>query len=163
MRALKLALLTVLLLVGTVWLAWRLFLASHYAGMVPAELEIADTVVVHEDFTPYSTEGCGVAVFRMSQALKARLVAEGVAALKNVRQARGNAGARYHYSDWQATPVPPVWVREGSWIMCPDIGRGLHQRIVEAARKEGSFFATQPEGELVVIPALELIVFSFNG
>jgi len=48
-------------------------------------------------------------------------------------------------------------------MMCPDIGRRLHQSIVDAARKEGSFFATLPEGELVVIPELELIVFSFNG
>jgi hypothetical protein len=131
--------------------------------MVPVDLEIVDTVAVHEDFTPYSTEGCGVAVFRMSHALKARLASQGIAALKNATQARENEGLHYRYSQWATTPVPPMWVREGSWMMCPDIGRRLHQRIVDAARKEGSFFATLPEGEPVVIPELELIVFSFNG
>ncbi|TFW03156.1 hypothetical protein E4K72_12835 [Oxalobacteraceae bacterium OM1] len=162
-RTLNAALITVLVLVGTIWIVWRFVLASHYAGMVPAELEIADTVAVHEDFTPFSTEGCGVAVFRMSQALKTRLAADGIAALKNATQARGNEGPYYRYSAWAKTPVPPVWVSEGSWIMCPDIGRGLHRRIVDAARKGGAFFATLPEGELIVIPELELIVFSSNG
>ena len=81
----------------------------------------------------------------------------------NATQARDIEGLQYRYSEWATTPVPPMWVREGSWMMCPDIGRRLHQRIVDAARKEGAFFATLPEGELVVIPELELIVFSFNG
>lgn len=159
----KAALTIVSLVCATVWIAWRLILTSHYAGMVPAELEIVDTVAVHEDFTPYSTEGCGVAVFRMSRTLKAKLVAQGVTALENAVQARENEGPRYRYSKWSTTPVPPVWVREGSWMMCPDIGSRLHRRIVDAARKEGAFFATLPEGELVVIPELELIVFSYNG
>jgi hypothetical protein len=159
----KAALITISLLCTALWMLWRLMLTSHYVGMVPVDLEIIDTVAVHEDFTPYSTEGCGVAVFRMSHALKARLASQGITALKNSTQARDNEGPQYRYSQWATTPVPPTWVREGSWMMCPDIGRRLHQRIVDAARKDGSFFATLPEGELVVIPELELIVFSFNG
>lgn len=159
----KATLVTVSLVCAIAWMSWRLILTSHYSGMVPVELEIVDIVAVHEDFTPYSTKGCGVAVFQMSQATKARLVSQGITALKNATQARESEGPLYRYSEWATTPIPPAWVREGSWMMCPDIGRGLHRIIVDVARKEGSFFATLPEGELVVIPELELIVFSFNG
>jgi len=81
-RSIKASLITVSLLCATVWVLWRLMLASHYVGMVPVELEIVETVAVHEDFTPYSTEGCGVAVFRMSQALKASLASQGITVLE---------------------------------------------------------------------------------
>ena len=86
------------------YLGYKLAERSYAIDALPAPLEVDGLVLVGGESG--FREGCGVAVLRMSPALRARLQREGLAALQQARQARGYADDDYYrYEPWQALPA----------------------------------------------------------
>jgi len=61
--------------------------------------------------------------------------------------------------------VPHRWVSEGIWIglHCMRLPRVTVQQIVDAAKKAGSYYTTKREAELLVIPSLGLVLYTYFG
>lgn len=133
--------------------------ASLYRQAIPAQLEPLE--LLHHDEISGFREGCGFAIFRLSDKDLARLRSEGLAYLETARLGRdGNA---YHqYKPWSATPAPDnEHLFRGQ--SCTDDPPELLQQAQQVADKQGAFFTTGHEQDLVVIPALGILVYSYNG
>jgi hypothetical protein len=115
-------------------------------------------------------EACGGALFYLAHATRDAIEKQGIAYFADALQGRGYPeGSRrafyYHYETWKETPVPHDWVSEGMWVglHCMDLQKDLARQIVDAAKVPGSYFTTKDEGQLLVIPSLGLVVFTYFG
>ena len=153
------------------WLMLLLYLAfkfgerSHAIDALPAQLEVDGLVLVGGESG--IREGCGVAVLRMSPALRLRLQREGLAALQDARQARAHPGDDYYrYGPWhplparaEADPLAPVFLG----LQCADADDGLTERIGRASQAAGGYYSSKEEGALLLLPREGLIVFGYFG
>ena len=132
---------------------------SLYRQAIPPQFE--PLRILHHDEVSDFREGCGFAIFRLSDKDLARLRSEGLAYLETARL--GRDGDPYHqYKPWSATPAP----RDENLfrgVSCIDEPPELLNQAIRAAYKEGAFFTTGHEQDLVVIPALGILVYSYNG
>lgn len=142
------------------YLGYKLAERSYAIDALPAPLEVDGLVLIADESG--LREGCGVAVLRMSPALRARLQREGLAALQEARQARGYADY-YRYEPWQALPAPgegdmlsPIFLG----LQCADADDELSARIGRASQ---GYYTTKHEGALLVLPREGLIVFGYFG
>lgn len=146
------------------WTHWE---TRWYMGMVPAGIGLSGTVEI--DGQSGLTEGCGAAVFRLSEATVTSLNARGIDALAGARQARAHDGAHHAYSEWRSTPH--VQTGDGltladRWLAgmgCASLPKDLGAGIRQALKTRGAFYATTREAGLIVIPSLGVAVFSYFG
>lgn len=148
------------------YVAYKLAERSHAIAALPAQLEVDGVVLVGGESG--IREGCGVAVLRMSPAMRVRLHREGLAALQEARQARGHPDRNYYrYGPWQATPIEPLQADSGSPIMlglqCADADDELTSRISRASQEEGGYYSEKDEGTLLLLPCEGLIVYGYFG
>ena len=159
------------------FLAYEVFQYCWYAAVLPSQIKITYPVSIGDESG--FREGCGVAVFKVSDETIEDIQKNGLKFFDGATQGRGFPKPKeplsfsdhkklsdysYHtYETWKETPVPPNWVSEGSWFMCSVIRHDVAREIIKAAKLPGSFYTTKREGELVVIPSLGYIVFSYNG
>ncbi len=130
-----------------------------YRKAIPPQFELLDTL--YHDETSGFREGCGVAIFRLSDESIARIHRGGLAYLESARL--GRVGTPYYqYQPWTATPAAKQ----------EDLFRGAHcvknapallQQAQRLVGKKGAFYTTGPEHDLVLVPYLGLIIFSYNG
>lgn len=132
---------------------------SLYRQAIPPQFELLE--VMHHDAVSGFREGCGFAIFRLSDADLTRIRRHGLAHLGAARL--GRDGKPYHqYKPWSATPAPgDEHLFRGTG--CIDDPPELLKRAERAADKEGAFFTTGHEQDLVVVPALGILIYSFNG
>jgi hypothetical protein len=130
-----------------------------YRKAVPPQFDLVE-IVYHDEMSDLR-EGCGVAVFRLSDANLARIRSEGLTYFESARL--GRDGDSYHqYQPWRATPAAQHDnLLRG--VHCVDDEPKLLMQVRQAIDEEGAFFTTGPEQDLVVIPSLGVLVFSYNG
>lgn len=145
-------------------LAYKLFQWQWYLGAVPMQIEV-DGVVSVVDSSGFR-EGCGAAVFEMSKGMQERLQEQGAAALADARQGRNRSGAYSAFGTWRETSAiehggePALHL---SGMDCGGLDDELQQQIFSAVAKPGSYYATASESGLIVIPSLQIVVFTFLG
>lgn len=153
------ALLTLLLVF---YLGFKGMEREHFRQVLPGRIEPAGLVLI--DGISGFREGCGVAVWRLGEASAAGLRREGLAYLRDARQARGHDDAYHGYGPWQATPLPEAQNSEG-WLPlgCADAEPALQERILRAAQAPGGYYSEKPEGVLLVLHGERLIVYGYDG
>ena len=130
-----------------------------YRKAVPPEFGRVD--VEYHDGQSGLREGCGFVVFRLPSATVSRIRNEGLTFLQSARRGRG--GQRYQqYGPWKTTPAGGHEdLLRG--IGCAQKGSEWSQRVAGHILSEGAFFTTGHEVDLVVIPSLGLLVYSYFG
>ena len=133
--------------------------ASLYRQAIPAQLGPLE--LLHHDEVSGYREGCGFAIFRLSDKDLARLRSHGLTYLETARL--GRDGKPYHeYKPWSATPAPrDEHLFRG--VNCINEPPELLKQAQRATDKEGAFFTTGHEQDLVAVPALGILVYSYNG
>ncbi|MEH1939640.1 MAG: hypothetical protein V7L01_05375 [Nostoc sp.] len=147
----------------TVYAAWSLFQYNSYSGIIPAKIGI--TYAIHIGGKTGFREGCGAAIFRLSNATADAIDREGLNFFNDVIYSRKSKERYYTYSSWKETPVPDSWTSEGSWpgLGCSGASSSLLSKILVAASKKGSYYSSIDEGEILVIPNHKLVVFTYFG
>ena len=134
---------------------------NWYSKAIPDKIGITYPVSTYAEFGIRG--GCGTSVFKLSDSTLEMIRKDGLAFFAGVTEARGHGGdPYYHYAEWRQTPLPPSWTSEGSWMFCAGLSDGEHVKIVAAAKSEGAYYTTKAEGQLVLIPSLGHIVYSFH-
>lgn len=130
-----------------------------YRQAIPPQFELRK--VVHHDEISGFREGCGYAIFRLSEDNLARIRSQGLAYFATAHL--GRDGKPYHlYQPWKATPAAEhEHLFRGQ--SCAGEPSELLEQAVRAAGEEGAFFTTGHEQDLVVVPALGLLIYSYNG
>jgi len=130
-----------------------------YRQAIPPQFELLE--VVHHDEIGGFREGCGFAIFRLSEDNLARIRRQGLAYFETA--SLGRDGKPYHqYQLWRAAPAT-----EHDHLFrgqnCAGEPPELLEQAQRAAGKEGAFFTTGHEQDLVVVPVLGLLIYSYNG
>lgn len=150
------------LIVAFPLLAYEAYQYHWYSKAIPEEIGITYPVSTYDESG--GREGCGTIVFKLSDHTLELIKKDGLSFFDGVTAGRGHPGERYYqYAQWKQTPLPPSWTSEGSWMLCSGLSHSQHSKIVAAAKSEGAFYTTKHEGELVLIPSLGYIVYSFFG
>ncbi|QDQ25923.1 hypothetical protein FNU76_05900 [Chitinimonas arctica] len=143
--------------------AWCVLEYHWFKGRLPARIGVTYPLSIsgHSGMR----EGCGAAIFRMSDATAASVSREGIRFLAGATQARAVSSPYGTYRPWQETPVPADWTSDGTWsgLDCSSANRWLLRKILDAAGEKGSYYTTKPEGSILIIPAHKLVVFSYFG
>lgn len=130
-----------------------------YRQAIPPQFDLRE--VVHHADTSGFREGCGFAVFRLSEDTLARIRQQGPAYFAAAEL--GRDGKPYHqYQPWRATPATEhdhLFRSQG----CAGEPPLLLQQAQRAASQQGTFFTTGHEQDLVVVPALEVLIYSYSG
>ncbi|MBT9511548.1 MAG: hypothetical protein IV104_04290 [Acidovorax sp.] len=130
-----------------------------YRQAIPPQFELLE--VVHHNEIGGFREGCGFAIFRLSADNLARIRRQGLAYFEPA--SLGRDSKPYHqYQPWKATPAS----EHGHLFRgqsCAGSPPELLEQAQRAADKEGTFFTTGHEQDLVVVPALGLLIYSYNG
>lgn len=156
-------------LIAAVFLArvgWNELEARWYRSLLPAAIEVDGVVSIDGSSGP--REGCGAAVFALHPAFVERLRVEGVRALSEAHQARGETKPYFSFGAWHETPYAPAMPAEqpaDSWLSGLDCGTDddLHTRIDSALAQPGAYYARAAESGLIVIPSLGWVVLSYFG
>ncbi len=130
-----------------------------YRQAIPPQFELVEAL--HHDEIVGFREGCGYAIFRLSEDNLVRIRRQGLAYFDTAQL--GRDGKPYHqYQPWQATPT-----NEHEQLFrgqsCAGEASELLEQAQRAAGREGAFFTTGHEQDLVVVPALGLLIYSYNG
>lgn len=168
---------TIVAILLSPFFAHEAFQYYWYSLALPAQIQITYPVSIGEESG--FREGCGVAVFKVSCKTIESIQKDGLKFFDGATQSRGypkpseplsfsdreklSYYAYHTYETWKETPVPPGSVGEGSWFMCSVIRPDVAREIVKAAKLPGSFYTIKPDGQLLVIPTLGYVVFSYNG
>lgn len=147
----------------TVYVAWSVFNYYWYSGFIPAKIEI--TYAIHIGGESGLREGCGAAIFRLSDATADAISRKSLDFFNDAIYSRKSKDRYYTYSSWKETPVPNSWTSEGTWpgLGCSGASRSLLSQILPAASKKGSYYSSKHEAEILVIPSFKLVVFSYFG
>ncbi len=142
--------------------AYEAFQYSWYSKVLPAKIGITYPISISEESG--FREGCGAAAFKVSDETLDAIKKDGLKFFAGATQGRGHSNEHYYKLDeWKETPVPASWTSEGSWILCSNLKNETHAKIVAAAKQRGAYYTTKHEGQLILIPSLGYVVFSFFG
>jgi hypothetical protein len=164
----RIVLITLCAFIATIYGAFRVWETTWYKGLIPAAIEIDKTILI--DGQSGFREGCGVAIFTLSDAETARIRSAGLDALADAHDARSHPWRRYfRFGEWKETPYAITGdgtSRNDTWLVgmeCADISEKLRKQINIAMGIQGSFYSNSRESGLIVIPSLGLIVLSYEG
>jgi len=144
------------------FISYKTFQYYWFAKILPAQIEVTYPLSLGTE-SGLIREGCGVAVFKVSKTTLLEIQNGGLAFLNKATKSRGYSKPYYQFEQWQESPVPPNWVRQGAWFMCSEPSTILTEEIIKAAKESGSYYTTKPEGQLFIIPSLGYVVLSYNG
>ncbi|CAN7549352.1 hypothetical protein DBR23_23605 [Acidovorax sp. HMWF018] len=130
-----------------------------YRQAIPPQFELVEAL--HHDEIVGFREGCGYAIFRLSEDNLARIRRQGLAYFDAAQL--GRDGKPYHqYQPWQAT-LTDAHDQLFRGQSCAGEPPELLEQAQRAVGKEGAFFTTGHEQDLVVVPELGLLIYSYNG
>jgi hypothetical protein len=142
---------------GPILLGLLIWVGGHFrdrTGPLPAELEVQEQLFVDE--SSGLMEGCGLYVYRLTEASRIDLVNKGLSKLESARTGREQPS--YHrYERW--TPIPKEFSIRGR--SCVELPRNISTLIDNALKS--AFVTKGYEFDLLVDPITGLVVFSFNG
>lgn len=146
--------------VALIWLLLWLWGDQHYRRALPQDVPVLAMVSATNGFTC----GGGGAVFALTPWDSARIRRDGVAALGKPGVGRGyrfNArkGVYYDWSPWKPTPVE--FSSDGVWPGLACLDSPLQARIIDALKRPGAWVSGSRAGQLMVIPDLNIVVFTF--
>lgn len=157
-----------LALVVMAYAGFRVWEITWYKGLIPVAFEVDGTVLI--DGQSGVREGCGVAIFKLTDPALARIRSSGLAAVAAAHEPRDHPGVHYFtFGEWRETPYVTTgngltlsdrWL---SGLSCASMDAELREDIDKALRTGGSFYSTSKESGLIVIPALGLVVLSYEG
>ncbi len=152
----------VIMVVASPYIAYKTLIYFHYKSYLPDAINVSYPISINEEGG--FREGCGIAIFRLSDSTLEGIESKGVTFLKNATQARGHSGYYNKYEPWSETPVPKDWIGDGRWLICSHLAEEeLLLKIVSASKKSGAYYTKAPEAELVIVPSLKLVIFSSFG
>ena len=139
-----------------------MFQYPWYQGFIPEQIKISRAVNVSGK--RYFLSSCGAAIFKMTDASAKRISQDGLIFLQDAIYTRNRELAYPKYKQWKATPLEHAWTSDGYWfgLNCSKASRTLTRKIFDAAKNEGSYYAVNSEGMILVIPHLKLVVFSYR-
>ena len=142
-------------------MTWDYFQVSIYKNAIPEKIEIK-SVIFHDEKSDFR-EGCGVAIFKISDASIYKIKKNGLSYFADATL--GRDGDNYHrYATWQRTPLKGKEnLLRGSFCIDEDDFPLIWKKILMALNSGDAFFTTGREQDIVVIPSLGVLVFSFNG
>ena len=155
-----------------------MFKTRFYRAAIPAKIDLTfgfattgSNMSLWEAMLPLRPKACGGAIFGLSNTMVTALQDHGLGVLDAARQGRGYADTtdrrffRYSYKPWQPTPLPPEWTSQGAWygLNCMDLGYGFVRSLVEAAQVPGSFYTTGPSSMLLIVPSLQILVYTYTS
>lgn len=143
-----------------IWLLLWLWGDRHYRRAIPEDVPVLAMLSATNGFTC----GGGGAIFALRPGSGDRIKREGVAALGQPGVGRGYApntrkGVYYTWSPW--TPTPIAFPVDGFWPGLNCLEAPQKDQIIEALAQPGSWVSYSRAGELMVIPSLNLAVFTF--
>lgn len=134
-----------------------------YKDAIPLQLEL-DQLVYHDEENDLR-EGCGVSIFKLSDKTLNQINGLGLAYLATATL--GRDGDAYHlYKPWLATPQPGKMGHEHELLrgsQCIDNPPDIWKEIEKATYEGGAYFTTGYEQDIVIVPKLGVLVFSYNG
>lgn len=153
----------IVLIIITVCVAWSVYEYHWYSGLIPAKIGI--TYAINISGQSGFREGCGAAIFRLTNATASAISRKGNDFFTDVIYSRRSKDPYYTYRTWKETPVPNTWTSEGTWpgLGCSSVSSSLLSQILLAASKKGSYYSCKDEAWIIVIPSLKLVVFSYFG
>jgi len=146
-----------------------LAISTHYKSYIPASFVIEKTVFAGDQIGGF-TEGCGVAVFKLSKETSEKIHEGGIAFLNDNSQPR--EGKHKQYMSWHETPIfeggkyhlfLKLANEDAGGNTCVDLPESLKKNISLTIRRPRAFYSGLNENsELLVIPALNLAIFSHD-
>lgn len=168
MKVFRIIFVGLLALVAMAYVGFRIWEVSWYRGIIPAAIEIDGTVLI--DGQSGFREGCGVAIFKLTDPALARIRSSGLAAVAAAHEPRDHPEVHHSiFGEWRETPYATTgdgltladrWL---NGLSCASMDQNLSQGIDRALNTRGSFYSTSQESGLIVIPALGLVVLSYEG
>jgi len=163
----KVMMLSVVLAIG----ASACSFAFHYRGLLPEKIGVSRHVLIDDVFMV--REGCGVAIFELSENTLNQIKEQGLSFFEGATRARSyNPDKdRYNglksYEEWRETPM----LFENSpnhkfWIglsCASNLDESLREAILSAISVQGSYYTGHYEAGLVVIPKMRLVILSYEG
>ena len=143
-------------------LSYKIFQYYWFTKILPAQIEVTYPLSLGTE-SGLIREGCGVAVFKVSQRTLQEIQSGGLTFLNSATKSRGYSDPYHQFELWQESPAPLNWVRNGTWFMCSQPEKTLSDEIIKAAKRRGSYYTTKPEGQLFIIPSLGYVVLSYSG
>lgn len=146
-----------------------LVLSTHYSSYIPASFEIEKTVFAGDRMGGF-IQGCGVAIFELSEKTSTSISEGGRVFLNNNSTTRDSTHKRY--MNWQETPIDE---RGKSYLFlhlvnedaggntCVDLPRYLREDISSAISSHGAFYSGfNKNTELLLVPTVKLAIFSHD-
>lgn len=160
---------------------YHAYQVSHYKSYIPASLEVKDSVIVGSRRGGF-IEGCGVAIFKLTEEVLEEIKAEGLDYLdrhlipRKDQELLTRANGQYlkSYRKWRKTPFSPgdigsypiiskVARKDLGGKTCVDMPRELKESILSEIDDTFSFYTKiEKHNELIVIPKLSLVIFSHD-
>jgi len=139
------------------WL--KSFAEAGYLEGIPDRIRIVEAIA--SDEISGFREGCGTAVFRVSEVTLNEIQAEGLAFFDEATQGR-DKGKYFRYEGWRKTPSGSHdSVLRG--LSCAELDPILFADIQSALRSAGSYYTVGYEYDLLLIPSKAIIVLTFSG
>ncbi|WP_156820220.1 hypothetical protein [Synechococcus sp. PCC 7336] len=144
-------------------------LSDDRSSILPEKIEVSD--VYRNKISSGISEGCGAVIFTLTEEILEEINNQGLIFFNDATRARGStrSNSRYYlYQRWQGTPLKQSANNTNFWagMSCAKnlgLEESLYEEIVLAMRTTGSYYTGHYEGQLVVIPRLGLVVFSYAG
>lgn len=144
------------------------FAFRHYKSYLPQAIEVDRNLFVGSRIGGF-LEGCGVAVFQLSEASLKGIVQSPLEFLNS--HTRPNNG-KQPYAEWIETSARPAQFsmfnrvansEEATGPNCVDVPTDLKRVILSATAAPGSYYSgINKNNELLIIPGLGLAVFSHD-
>ena len=147
-----------------------LVLSTHYGSYIPTSFEIEENVFAGDRIGGF-IEGCGVAVFKLSEKTSASISGGGVTFLN--KNSKISNSKHKQYNAWRETPFVfeldeylvfgHLVNEDAGGNTCVDFPSPLKENILSAINRPGAFYTRfNKNTELLVIPSLTLAVFSHD-
>lgn len=140
-------------------------LMTHYQSFIPPSFE-TDRGVFAGDQMGGFVEGCGVAVFSLSERAAQKISVGGVAYLNETSRDTQRKDRQYqswHQTTMGRTVFDSVATPDAGGNVCVEVPDGLVEKILGASNGPGAYFSGfNKNTEIVVIPSLRLVVFSHD-
>jgi len=126
-----------------------------YLAVPPAGLKIERILRISE--RPSLREGCGVAIYELSDPVATALTTQGVSAIAADED------------NWSVTPMPDGFAKSlgnfSAALSCAGAARVDKERLIAAASAPGSFYAVWDSGGqfLLLLPPERIAAFVFNN
>lgn len=124
-----------LIIASTPFLAYEAFQYYWFSKVLPAQISVTYPISISDEGG--FREGCGSAIYKVSDETLEAIKKDGIKFLQSL-------------------------LRHGV-ILTTLITHTKSGKIVAAAKQRGAYYTTKHEGELILIPSLGYVIFSFFG